>query len=122
MTLSAILPYLLVVGGYFLRHYEVGSKLAGLLGGPNPSSPATGGDKPLPQPPPPPAAPGSHPVLSDAVHSAVRQLVADVVAGHIVSLRSEIVAIAKAAADAAVANIQQQEATILPLPQNTTKH
>lgn len=125
MTISALMPYILVVGGYLLRHYEVGSKLAAILGGgSSPSNPAAPAVPTPPAPPPAPPAPilGNHPVLSDAVTAAIRQAVADITGGHLQGLRAEIMAIAKAAADAAVQSVQQQGPAIVPFPQNTTKH
>ena len=101
MTFSSILPYLLVIGGYLARHYDVLGKmlsLVGLAAGPNPADVASGK--------PSTVAAGNHPVLSDAVNAAIKQAVADVTAGHIASLKDELKAVAKAAADAAVADIK----------------
>ena len=125
MTISTLMPYILVVGGYLIRHYEVGSKLAALLGGSSsPSNPATPTGPTPPAPPPAPPAPilGNHPVLSDAVTAAIRQAVADITGGHLQGLRAEIMAIAKAAADAAIEAVQQKGPVVLPFPQGTTKH
>ena len=103
VTLASILPYLLVVGGYAVRHFEVFSRLRSALGlasGPHPLVPASPG----------PALPnvvlGDHPILSDAVNAAIRQAVADVTAGHVASFREEAKAILKAGLDAAIADLK----------------
>ena len=103
ITLASVLPYLLVIGGYAVRHFELFSKLGALIGiaaGPNPLAPASTG----------PALPnvtlGNHPILSDAVNAAIRQTVADVTAGHVASIKDELKAVAQAAVAAAIADLK----------------
>lgn len=96
MSVSALLPYLLVIGGYLVRHYDLVSKVLGLVGLPGLHAPAPSASDGKP----------AGPIVSDAVQAAIKQAVADVTAGHIASLKDELKAVAKAAADAAVADIK----------------
>lgn len=99
LTLSSILPYLLTIGIYLLGHYQAVPKLLSLVGlaaGPNPLVPGVPASKTLVLP--------NHPILSDAVNAAIQKGVADATAGHIASLKDELVAVAKAAAEKAVAD------------------
>lgn len=101
MTLSVMLPYLLVLAGWLLRHFNLFGHvelLNRLLGK---SAPLPTTRLPLPT-----VNLGNHPILSDAVNAAIKQAVADAVAGHIASLKGEILASAKAAAEAAAADLK----------------
>lgn len=103
MTLAALMPYLLVAGGYLIRHFDILGKAASLLAGSNPlASPAA----PAKSPVFPSLTLGNHPVLSDAVNAAIKQAVGDAVGGHVTSIRGEIEAAVKAAVSAAVADLK----------------
>lgn len=101
MTFSVILPYLLsAVAGWLVKHFGLIESLLGKASGPNPAAPAS-------KPPPLPGLNvGNHPILSDAVNAAIKQAVQDAVSGHIASLKGEILASAKAAAEAAAADLK----------------
>jgi len=101
ITLSSVLPYLLVAGGYVLRHYQVGSKLLAFLGLNAPVA-STSGTVAAPSP----AIAPVKQVLSDAVHAAVNKAAADAASNHIVSLKDELKATVEAAIAAAVADLK----------------
>lgn len=111
MTLATLMPYLLVVGGYLIRHFDLLGKAASLLGGSNPLAGPTPAPTPVPAPKatglPLPAILGNHPVLSDAVSAAIKQAVSDAVSGHMTSVQSEIQSAVAAAVAAAVADMKK---------------
>lgn len=102
ISLATLVPYLLVAGGYAIRHFNILGKAASLLGVGGASATPTKAGMPTINV----GAPGSHPVLSDAVNAAIKQAVSDVVSGHVSSIKSEIKAAVSAAVAAAVADLK----------------